>query len=236
MSYNVTATFLEETAKLQGAYPVDMYVVNVDLGGWDPIYYVNLNQDICGWALDSNGDVTTATALFSGVPIERGEINTNTQGEITEVTLTIPNTNRVIESVIQNYDYLRGREVYFISTFAKHLPSGGEAKYIGSEPDRYALLKEKLYVDSVTSNEQVVSFVCRSKFSIKNITLPRRTYTRECNWALLGRFKEAECDPTSSISPLFTTCNGTLSDCRARGNSSRFGGFPSTPRRGFNII
>lgn len=237
MPYDVTASFATEQAKLHGAYPVDMYVINASLTGWDPLYYANINQDIYGWSLNATGDTTTTPTLFTGLPIERGELNTNIQGEISEITLSIPNTNRVIESLIQNYDYLRGREVHFLSTFAKHLPSGGTANHLGEEPDRFAILKEKLYIDSVSSNEESVSFTCRSKFNIKNITVPRRTFTRECNWALLGRYREEECDPNSDISATtFPSCDGTLENCRERNNSTRYGGFPAVPRRGFVVI
>lgn len=237
MPYSTATTFAEEQAKLEGVYPVDMYVINASLTGVDYLYYANINQDVCGWSLNATGDVSTATTTYTGLPIERGELNTNTQGEISEVSISIPNTNRVIESIIQNYDYLRGREVYFISTFAKHLPEGSSARHLGTEEDRFAVLKEKLYIDSVTSNEEAVSFTCRSKFNIKNITIPRRKFTRECSWAQMDRYRGTECDPSSNISATtFPTCDGTLDNCRERSNTERYGGFPSVPRRGFIII
>lgn len=48
-----------------------------------------------------------------------------------------------------------------------------------------------------------------------------------CNWA----YKSAEC---AAVSPL-TTCNQTFSDCEARNNTSRFGGFVGLRRGSIKI-
>ena len=125
MPYNVTATYTKEAAKLEGTYPVDMYVLNASLSGWEPLYYVNLNQDIIGFSLNASGNITNNATVYTGLPIERGDLGTNTSGEIGEVSITIPNTNRVIESIIQNRKYLRGRDVHIVSGFARHLPASG---------------------------------------------------------------------------------------------------------------
>ena len=234
--HDVSATFATQQARLEGSYPIDMYVVNASLSGYDPLYYVNANQDVYGWTITSGGVTTTTPQLYTGLPIERGQLDTNIAGEISEVSLSIPNTNRVMESIIQNYDYLRGREIYFISTFAKHLPSGNTAEHVGNQADKNALIKEKFYIDSVNSNESAVTFSCKSKFNIRNIILPRRTFSRECTWALAGKYGESECGVSAGILSSYPTCDGTLNNCRTRENVARYGGFPGIPRRGFVII
>lgn len=133
MPYNVTATYTTEAAKLQGTYPVDMYVLNASLSGWEPLYYANINQDIVGFSLNATGDLTNNATIYSGLPIERGDINSNTSGEIGELTISVPNTNRVIESIIQNRKYLRGRDIHIVSGFARHLPGGGNGGIVDDE-------------------------------------------------------------------------------------------------------
>jgi lambda family phage minor tail protein L len=234
---NTNATFGGEQSKLEGSYPLDLYVVNASLSGWEPLYYAHLNQNVYGWALNATGDTTTTATLYTGIPVERDPIGTNTQGEISEVTLTIPNVDRLIEAIIQTKDYLRGREVHFLSCFAKHLPQGSTAYHLGITEDKNAVLKEKLYIDSVYSDEKVVKFTCRSKFNIKNVIIPRRTFARSCSWALQGKYLATECDLNNTINTAsYPTCDGTLDNCRERRNSARYGGFPAIPERGFVII
>ena len=237
MTYDVNATYTTESARRDGTHPIDMYVVNASLSGWEPLYYANINQDIYGYSLNATGNFLNTATVYSGLPIERGEIGTNTSGEIGELSISIPNTDRVMESIIQGRSYLRGRDIHVISGFVKHLPTGVTYKHLGTSPDRHAFMKEKMFIDNVTSNEQVVTFNCKSKFNIKNIVLPKRSYYKECTWAIMGNYLGSECDPQDTINTvLYPTCDGTLDNCRERSNSGRFGGFPSIPRRGIVII
>ena len=229
MAISVNATFSDEQRKLEGAYPINMYVVNSSQSGWDPLYYAHHTQDVYGYALTATGVVTATSQLYTAIPINMSDIKTGVAGEIPQVNLSVPNTDRAIEAVIQDQDYLRGREIYMLTAFAKHLPSGATAYHVGSSDDSNAYIKEKLYVDSVTSNEQAVTFVCKPKFVISNILLPRRRYTRECSWNYLG----TECDPNSSIlSATYATCSYTTASCEVRQNIHRFGGFPGIPKAG----
>ncbi len=230
--YSITATFSTEQAKLEGAYPIDMYVLNASLSGTDYLYYVNNNNDIYGYQLNASGDVTAIEQVYNKAVVSRDDLSSNTSGEISGISLSIPNVDRSIESVLQSNTYLRGNEVYVLTTFAPLLPSGSTAKHIGTTPDHNAVLKEKFYIDSVTSNENVVTFNCKSKFDLSKIVVPGRTFYPECQW----EFKDNNCDPQASVAASWTNCNKTLEDCRLRNNLTRFGGFPSVPRKAFIVI
>lgn len=238
MSYDVSATVSEQQVKLDGTRPINMFVLNASLSGWNPLYYADNNQDVFGFEMNASGNlVATDNIVYTGLPIQYDTIKNQTTGEISEVSISIPNTDRVIDGHIQDNNYLRGRDVYILTCFADHLPSGSTATHIGTSPDRFATIKEKMYVDAVTTNQDVATFSCKPKFVIKNIVLPGRTFSRECSWALKGRYLETECDPSSNISATtFPTCDGTLENCRARNNVARFGGFVSIPSRGITII
>ncbi|GAG38787.1 unnamed protein product, partial [marine sediment metagenome] len=145
--------------------------------------------------------------------------------------------DRSMESYIQSYNYLRGLSVSCLSAFTKHLPIGSAAEYIGETPDRFAVMKEKMYVDSTTSNEQAVSFSCKPKFMIKNKILPGRTFSRECQWVDYGTASTASnCRVGPATFAANPTCDRTLDNCVARGNKNRFGGFVSIPQRGITVI
>jgi len=236
MSYNVNASFSEEQAKLEGTFPVDMYVINTLRSGWEPSYYVNMNEDIYGYSMNASGDLTATETVYTRGKIETGELSTSTIGEISEVSISIPNTNRAMESIIQSRNYLRGCDVYIITTFSKFLPSGSTYRHIGTTPDKNAVMKEKLYIDGVSSNNSAVSFSCKPKFVLKNVVLPRRRFCKECYWALDGDYLGSECDPASNInSASYPTYDGTLEQCKIRNNEARFGGFPGIPGRGIWI-
>lgn len=236
MAYDVTASFQSEAVKIEGSHPVDMYVVNASYSGADYLYFVDAPQDIYGFMLNASGNVTATEQLYTGLPITRGALDTNVQGEVGGVSITIPNTDRAMESVIQNYDYLRGCDVHVISTFATYLPSGSSTYYIGTAADHNAIMKEKLFIDSSTSDENVVTFSCKPKFTIKSVPIPRRKFVLTCWWAQDGNYGGTECGANATVVASWTTCDGTLSSCKERRNQHRFGGFPSIPRKGITII
>jgi phage-related protein len=236
MVHDVTATFSTEQAKREGAYPIDMYIVNASPTGTDYMYYVNLNNDVVGYELNATGDVTSATTVYNRAWIDRDSIVSNTQEEIEGVSISIPNVDRAMESIIQSKNYLRGRDVYIVTFFADNLPSGDAAKFIGASPNHQSHIKEKYYVDNVDTNEQAVIFHCKSKFDIKYIQIPGRKFTHECQWYIKGLYLASECDYNGSInSASYPTCDGTLTNCTERGNEKRFGGFISIPSRRITI-
>jgi phage-related protein len=233
MPQDVNATFNKEQTSRESISIIDMYVLNISVDDWDPLYFANYNQNILGFQLDESGDLLDATTLYIGLPIQRDSISNNIEGEVSEVSISIPNTDRSMESYIQDYDYLRGRDIYVLTGFTKHLPSGTQAIQIGSVPDRFAIMKEKLYIDSATSDQSAVSFSCKPKFLIRNKMFPGRTFSFECSWTYGG----TECAMTNATTVAsYPTCDKTLEDCRERKNIRRFGGFISIPRKGITII
>jgi len=240
MTIDVNATFSSEQVKKEGIGIVDMYILNASPNGFYPLYFINYNQNVIGFHLNVNENLTASTEIYTGLPITREAIKTNIDGDTSGISISIPNVDRTIESYIQHKRYLRGCDIYCLTAFTKHLPSGADAGHIGESPDRYAVLKEKLYIDTVSSNENVVSFVCRPKFIIRNKMLPGRTFTRECSWASKGRYAGIECSPQNQINATrlasYPTCDGTIDNCTERKNLTRYGGFPSVPDKGIAII
>jgi len=234
MPYNTTATLDEHLAqRIGGSALIEMYILNASLSGQDYLYYVNYNQDVYGYTLNADGDLTATEVLYTGFPISRDSVTSDTSGEVTELQVGIPNVDREMESIIQDKDYLRGCSINFVFAFASNLPSGSTTYHIGSVPDKNAVITEKLYIDTASSNQEVVTFSCKPKFIIKNIVFPSRRYTVRCSWEYL----EDECDPYSTVnSASYPTCKKNLDSCRERDNSGRFGGFPAIPKKGVYIL
>ena len=234
MPYSVTATFSQEQIKVENVKPIEMFVLNASLSGWDPQYYVNYNIDVYGYQMNQAGSLTDTEQLYTGLPIKTSPVQTNTDEEISGVQVSIPNTDRVVEGLIQNNDYLRGRSAHFIYIFSDNLQVGSTANHIGVTEDKNAAMIEKLYIVNATSDENAVSFTCKPKFIIKNIVLPGRTHSKGCSWVT---YTGTECDPTSAINTAsYPDCDFSLKECEERNNTARFGGFPSIPNRGIVII
>lgn len=235
--YTVTENFSKEQVKLDSVFPIELYCLNASNSGWEPLYYANINQDIYGYTVNASGNVGATEVIYTGLPIKSGNFQSDVQGEVPGLTISVPNTDRTIESLIQSRNYLRGNSCFKIIMYSVHLPSGSTSYHIGTDDDYTSHIKEKFYIDSCTSNQEVVVFSLQNKLNIKNITVPGRTYSRECDWALKGRYAGDECDPEENINTTtYPSCDGSLDSCRIRGNSERFGGFPSVPRRGIVIV
>ena len=233
---DITATFKTEIQKLEDIFPLEMYCLNASLSGFDPLYFVNLNQNVMGFSLNATGDLLATETLYTAMSIKRSTEQTNIQSEIPSVNITVPNIDRSIESIVQNNNYMRGCEGYLITTFATYLPSGATADYIGTSPDRYVASKEKLFIDTVSSDRESLTFTLKSKFDLKNIVIPKRTYMKECYWALSNRFNGVECSPAGTVNIIASTCDGTLTQCKERSNLQRYGGFPSVPTTAIQIM
>lgn len=231
MSYNVNATFLREQIKVDDVAPIHLYVVNASIIGKQHLYFANYNQDIYGYEVDRLGNLVASPIKYTGLPITQNDFKSDTSGETSQVDISIPNVDRVMEGYVQTVDYLRGRDVYLITSFERTLPASPlNPEYIGDADyeDYHAAMVEKLYVDGTSSDENVVTFACKPKFIVRNVVLPNRRYSRECQWSYLG----SDCDPTGAVdSVTYPTCDRTLEQCTERENTIQFGGFPSIPKR-----
>ena len=233
--YEINATFTTEQAEIESTHPIHAVVFNASQSGWDPRYYVDLNQDIYGFSMEASGVLNSNATIYTALPLDDGSIKTTLDSNIAEVNVSIPNVDQVMESLVQNNKYFRGHEIYFVTTFARHLPSGSTAYHIGTTEDNNAAIIDKFYIDSAKTDDNVVSFSCKSKFDIKNVAIPRRKYIRQCWWT--EDYAGSYCDPLGSINTAsFPTCDGTLDNCRERNNLKRFGGFPGIPRSRVVII
>jgi lambda family phage minor tail protein L len=226
---NVTATDITVSEALSNESTKDVKLFNY-------LYFIKSEFNKVGYKM-RDGDLVNVEEVYFAANIRRenieAELQSSSKGLV--IRINIGNVDRVVESLIQNRVYLRGCNVYLVTMYAKHFPSGSGHLYIGSAPDYLSNIVEKLVIDSATSNEANVTFDCRYKFFFKDFQLPARIMDRNfCAWA--RRYKGPECDPTDAINgTTYPTCNGTLADCRERGNTRRFGGFPSIPKQAIYI-
>ena len=201
MAYTTTASLIYEKNKSQGSYPIYLYKIEVPGG---ELYYTS-----------NNASVTFPTAggtTYTPFPITHDQVETNTKGEISGVSLTVTNVDRYIMSLLLYNDALRGYKVTILLVFSDALGDGTNC------------LKDEYHIDSVQVDETSAVFSLTTKFVIDKVAVPSRSYRRDqCQWI----FAASECMYAGTA----VTCIKTLVRCTELGNNSRFGGFPSIPSR-----
>jgi len=156
-------------------------------------------------------DVVFAGTTYTRFPIAHEAISENSNGQIDSLKIRVANVNRQIQGYLEIYD-LRGKQVDIITVFSGYL---NNAAYKAVDT---------FYIDSVTADQNAVEFAVSSKFDVLDVTIPQRKFIRSfCGW----KFKGTECAYVGAA----TACNKTATVCRALGNYSRFGAFPSVPQQ-----
>ena len=158
-----------------------------------------------------NGEgITFGGNFYQPFEFNIGEITAG-KGETPQLQLQIDNTSRAIERYLIEYD-----------TYLKLNGIDGN----GITCELYVLNTNDLSEAVMTEYFELVDFKANNKmatFTLGTTSLfnkqypPRKMYANFCSF----KFKDSRCAYSGAI----TTCNKTLSDCRARNNSARYGGF-----------
>lgn len=162
----------------------------------------------------NNEDVTWNNQLWQAFPFELGEVKEDGTGSLPSIDLLVDNTGRALDYYL---DKGGGGVGSTVTLRVVILPENeGEA----AEPE----ITEIFSVVDCSVTEQNVKFSLGNAYpaqSRRPIGIYKKNY---CPF----KYKGVECACTSE----FTDCNHTLSACRERGNSKRFGGYPGMPQGG----
>ncbi len=197
-------------------------------------YYIKYLHDVYFFKMSAD-QLTSTNMLYTAANVRREEIKNSSDGS-TSLKISIQNVDRVMEGFIQDRTYLRGCNLFVINAFREHFPSGGDYKYIGTNPDRLSHVIDRLKIDTSSSDNNYVTFECRPKFMFRSVKLPRRMISStHCAWA--EEYGGEDCDPdgTNINYTLYPTCDGTMEACRERGNIKRIGLFPGIPKQAIYI-
>lgn len=181
------------------------------------------------YLVDSNFDVTYAGNLYKSFPLQFSGANISTDGTIDKASITVSNVSRVLMPLIEEYDGLSGCSVSVITVYEKFLDFVYTYAVDGTltiEPnagkDAAANIRDEYIIDSYSANESTVSFQLNAVIDF-TIKVPRRRFTPySCYW----RYKDAD---TCGYAGTLPSCDKSVTDCEAHGNSARYGGFPGIP-------
>ena len=202
---NLSAAAILEKNKIAGdsCWPV---LVEIQIPGQDPVRVCNNNENLT-W----NGETWIA------FPFELDELQEAGKGEIPSVALRVSNVTQELQYYIEQ--------------------AGGGVDF----PVILRVVNSK-HLD-ITTPELELSFICTGcKYDAYWITftlggdakltrrVPERRYLKDfCPFQYGG----IECGVADATKVTYPTCAKTLTQCRQRSNSTRFGGEPGIPLGGF---
>lgn len=173
-------------------------------------------------------DVVWNGATWTAFPFEIEEISDVSSGEVPRVDVRVANVNRVFEAYLQDYDtYCKTNgfspievSIYVINTAV-----------IADNPVADAEVEHQFELKQPKTNSQWATFTLGASNPFSRRFPQNRILKNHCRFRYKG--SDGRCGATTAT---FTTCSHTLTACRQRNNSVRFGGAPGVGSGGFDVL
>ena len=160
-------------------------------------------------------DVTWNGNLYQAFPFTIGEVTENTDGSDPDVELKVDNVSQALQYAVEEANGGNGTEVIL-----------RVVNSLALETD-YAEMEEFFVVTKTQVDQQYITFHLGSEYSSRTRRPLNRYMKNSCSF----KYKDVRCGCTSN----YPTCDHTLTDCRARGNSHRFGAFQGIDQKGVYV-
>ncbi|PWM78780.1 MAG: hypothetical protein DBY32_04720 [Phascolarctobacterium sp.] len=180
-------------------------LLEIQLAGDDESIYICRNNEDVVW----NGQ------LWQAFPFDLGEVKEDGTGSLPSIDLSVDNTGRALDYYLnQGGGGVNSRIILRVVIPSEDIPAEAEIEEIYS-------------VTSTTVTEQYVKFSLGNAYPAQS-RRPIGVYKKN---ACPFKYKGVECAATSDL----PDCDHTLTACRERGNSKRFGGFAGIPQGGLYV-
>lgn len=182
-----------------------LMLLEVDIPGLDEPLRLVNNEVDIDW----NGVHWTA---FAFVPDTVGNL---TKGELPQIQVKVCNVARAVQGYVDAADGGVGSEVTL------------RVVHAGNLSEATPLIELVFTVVNASANHEWVTFTLSAANTFTRRFPKNKCLKNNCRYM----FKDAFCGYSGSE----TTCDRTLTRCRALSNSSRFGGFPGVGYKGLKI-
>lgn len=201
------------------------------------------NTTLCLALVGANHSVTYNGITYTQFPMQFSAISASSDGTIDQASLSIANVSKEIMYYVELYDGLRDRLVMTKSVFEAFVdfkyevdPDGTVRYEINENADVDAFTEDRFKVDAYVATEETIQLSLYPAVDVE-IMLPTRKYTSDscyfhyrdansCQLDLDALMLRPEIIEDEIPREYFETCPKTVSGCRERFNSLRFGGFP----------
>ena len=180
--------------------------LNLPMKDVDPIRVCRNTEDI-----EWNGHT------WQAFPFELGKVSEDKSGSIPSFEIRIDNTSQALTYYVEASNGANNGEVVFYIVNTKALTV------------TTAEVEEHYRITKLTVTEQWVTATVGTSYN-PHSSRPEGKYVK--NSCRYKEFAGPECGYKGTA---YTSCNRTLSDCRARGCSKRFGGFPGVDQGGIYV-
>lgn len=161
-------------------------------------------------------DILWNGLLYKREVIAHSDIAFNSDGSISDVTVSVGNLDREIQKYIEWYK-MEGKKVTIT-----RLLFDSNAIYVGSR-------SIDLTIKGISVKEDYATFTLSTGVDVLGVSFPSTTIRANiCRWLFKDKM---DCKYAGSD----TTCGMTWADCLAKGNSRNFGGFPGVINENFYI-
>ena len=160
-------------------------------------------------------DITWNGNVYQAFPFDIGDISENNDGSDPNVQLRVDNTSQALQYIVEENNGANGTEVIIRVVNTEALDN--------TESE----LEEHFVVTKTSVDKQYITFTLGTEYSSRTRRPVYRYMKNNCPF----RYKGIRCGATAEQ----TSCNHTLTDCRARNNSERFGGFQGIDQRGVYV-
>jgi phage-related protein len=184
---------IQEKNKLVSTHPW-VYLLTVNLGGGDIFKITNNNED-----------VVFQSQTYTAISIKISPIDSNSDGELSHVNLSISNVDRIMQPYLEEHDGGIDAEVNLKIVDLEQLT------------EDYTELSMDFIILGTSATEEWVNFTLGAAITIRKPFPPNTYISNHC----MFQPNSPECGATIDV----TTCKRTINDCRGFNNSARFGGF-----------
>lgn len=162
-------------------------------------------------------DITWNGYTWQAFPFEIGEVTEDDSGSTPSFDLNIDNSSQALTYYVEESNGARNAELIIrvVNTKALSLST--------------CELEEHYQVSNCRMNNQYVILTVGTSYAPGSRRPIDKYLKNNCRFKT---FKGVEC---GCMNTSFTTCNRTLTACRERGNSTRFGGFPGIDQGGVYV-
>lgn len=149
---------------------------------------------------------------YQSFPFNIGDTGQDSKGELPKLTIKVSNANGLVEQQINDLQGGVGAKVALYVVHSEHLDL--------TTPE----IEEHYVVKAVTAEEDWVTFTLAGDMVLSQAVPCTRYLKDSCPY----QYKDVRCGYNGAL----PSCNHTLSDCVAHGNTLRFGGYPAIPGAG----
>ena len=183
---------------------------------WIVLLDIVLDESTAFYFCSDNSDVTFSGQTYTAFPFDLEPVESSSKGEIPSVSLRVSNVTQLVHYYLEQLNGAVGASVKIRVVNAAYLS------------EDYAELEMDFSVQTVSATDEWLTFTLGAENPLRRRFPPHRYIAQHCKW----NFKSVECAYGGAL----TTCDRSWTQCTARNNTKRFGGYQGLSEKGWKLV